>query len=239
MHEGHRRRMYEKLISGDKLYDHELLEILLFNAYPRINTNPIAHALLEKFGTLYSVFTAKYEELITVDGVGDGAALYLCCIGKVALRANDVEGIVSLKNYSDFKEFTFSRFRGRTEEHLELYFIGKDGILSRIHSFTSHSKSRVVVTAEQLISLFGANRPYGLCIAHNHLTGNTTPSKADETFTKQCQFICNLNGVKLLDHCIYADGAPLYSFRSSGRLAKIEETCCVSNVLNSWIKETE
>ena len=67
MHEGHRRRMYEKLKNDSLLEDHELLEILLFNAFQRKNTNPIAHALLDRFGTLSGVFGADYNKLITVD----------------------------------------------------------------------------------------------------------------------------------------------------------------------------
>ena len=53
MHEGHRRRLMEKLRRGDNLFEHELLEILLFNAYPRANVNPVAHALLQRFATLF------------------------------------------------------------------------------------------------------------------------------------------------------------------------------------------
>ena len=49
MHEGHRRRLYEKLKNGDNLFEHEILEMLLFNSYPRKNTNPIAHDLLSRF----------------------------------------------------------------------------------------------------------------------------------------------------------------------------------------------
>ena len=70
MHEGHRKRMYEKLKNGDGLYDHEILEILLFNAIPRKNTNPVAHELIKTFGSLSGVFAAEPERLMTVDGVG-------------------------------------------------------------------------------------------------------------------------------------------------------------------------
>ena len=77
MHEGHRRRMYEKLKNDDGLHDHELLEILLFNAYPRINTNPIAHELIKTFGSLSGVLAADVDRLKAVDGVGESVALYI------------------------------------------------------------------------------------------------------------------------------------------------------------------
>ena len=80
MHEGHRRRLYEKLKSGGNLYEHELLEMLLFNAYPRKNTNPLAHELLNRFPSISAVLNADYEELIAVPGVGEQVALYLLCV---------------------------------------------------------------------------------------------------------------------------------------------------------------
>ncbi len=45
-HYGHRQRIYEKFQRGERLYDHELLEMLLFNAIPQKNTNDLAHRLL-------------------------------------------------------------------------------------------------------------------------------------------------------------------------------------------------
>ena len=58
-HAGHRQRLYERLNSDGFLHDHELLEMLLFNAFPRKNTNPIAHALLDAFGSLKGVLEAE------------------------------------------------------------------------------------------------------------------------------------------------------------------------------------
>ena len=77
MHEGHRKRMLQRLEHGEGLQDHELLEVLLFNAIPRKNTNPLAHELLTAFSSLGELFGASYEELLDVDGVGPETAAYL------------------------------------------------------------------------------------------------------------------------------------------------------------------
>ena len=76
MHEGHRRRLLQKLKNGDNLFEHELLEILLFNAYPRKNVNPVAHALLSRFAGIGEILQASPDELTTVEGVGENVALY-------------------------------------------------------------------------------------------------------------------------------------------------------------------
>ena len=53
-HEGHRKRIIQKLETG-ALLDHELLEIMLFSMLPRRNTNDIAHRLLQKFGSIEEI----------------------------------------------------------------------------------------------------------------------------------------------------------------------------------------
>ena len=91
-HDGHRHRIIEKLDSGN-LCEHEILEILLFNAIPRRNTNELAHRLLAAFGSVRGIFSATVAQLKTVDGVGENVAAYLRCVGKFyeVYRAADEE----------------------------------------------------------------------------------------------------------------------------------------------------
>ena len=79
MHEGHRKRMIDKLLSDPNvLSDHELLEILLFYAIPRKNVNETAHNLLDALGNLQNVFSCDHESLADIDGIGDrSAALFV------------------------------------------------------------------------------------------------------------------------------------------------------------------
>ena len=55
IHDGHRERLRKKFKEGN-IEDHELLELLLFFSIPRVNTNEIAHRLIEKFGSVNGVF---------------------------------------------------------------------------------------------------------------------------------------------------------------------------------------
>ena len=76
VHEGHRQRMRRQLkTSGmDSLSDVQVLEVLLYYAIPRADTNPIAHRLLERFGSLSGVLEAAPDELSNIEGMGDAAA---------------------------------------------------------------------------------------------------------------------------------------------------------------------
>ena len=64
LHAGHRERMIEKFLNNPQSFsDHELLEVLLFYAIPRRNTNDIAHRLLRTFGSIEKVFSADRQTL--------------------------------------------------------------------------------------------------------------------------------------------------------------------------------
>ena len=72
MHEGHRQRLRERFEKEglSHFQPHEILELLLAFAIPRRDTNPTAHRLLDRFGSLHGVFQADREELMKVEGWG-------------------------------------------------------------------------------------------------------------------------------------------------------------------------
>ena len=152
MHEGHRRRMYQKLKNGDNLYEHEVLEMLLFNAYPRKNTNPVAHELLERFPSISAVLSADIDELMSVPGVGEQVALYLKCVGLCIEKANTAECFAAISNRGEMLRFAKMRMNGHSVEILELYFLDKNGRVTRICRFSSSDSDRVTVAPEELIT---------------------------------------------------------------------------------------
>ena len=79
VHDGHRERLKSRFLEHgiDSFNDLNALELLLFYAIPRRDTNVIAHALLDRFGGLSGVFEASVPELTDVPGVGENAALLL------------------------------------------------------------------------------------------------------------------------------------------------------------------
>ena len=86
IHDGHRQRLKQRFLKEglESFTDIQVLELLLFFSVPRQDTNPIAHALLDHFGSLYQVLEAPVEELRKVKGVGDQSALLLSLMNDVA-----------------------------------------------------------------------------------------------------------------------------------------------------------
>ena len=89
LHEGHRERKKDqfRLHGLDAFAEHEALELLLYYAIPRRDTNPIAHALLDRFGSLEKVLAAPIEELEKVPGVGPSAALLIKLVPQITSKA--------------------------------------------------------------------------------------------------------------------------------------------------------
>ena len=79
VHAGHRQRLKEQFLRDglEHMEPHVVLELLLFYAIPQGNVNPLAHRLLERFGNLYGVCNAPFEELLAVEGVGHNTAVLL------------------------------------------------------------------------------------------------------------------------------------------------------------------
>ena len=237
MHDGHRQRMYSKLENGGDLFDHEVLEILLFSSDPRRNTNPTAHALLERFGSIAEVLKAHPDELKEVEGVGESTARFLRTVGLCLERTGKTEGVAVLKTPAEWKKFVTMRLRGRGEEYLEIYFTEKGGRVKRIFSYTSFDRNKVMADAGELVKNIALSKPYGILASHNHLNGSSAPSENDDVFTKQLQLICSMNNVNFWDHIIYAGENDIYSYRDLGKLDEIREQYKLSKVLK-WTSKS-
>ena len=76
MHEGHRKRMRGKFLQSgkDAFHEHEMLEMLLYYSNARGDTNPLAHTLIDEFGSFSGVLDASFEDLLKVKGVGENMA---------------------------------------------------------------------------------------------------------------------------------------------------------------------
>lgn len=89
LHGNHRERMRKRyMIEGaDGFSSHELLEMLLYYAMPRGDTNGTAHALIEQNGGLWGVLCAEPEVLELTDGVGEKTAMMLSLVGDLMRRS--------------------------------------------------------------------------------------------------------------------------------------------------------
>ena len=231
MHEGHRKRMLTRLEQGGALQDHELLEVLLFNAVPRKNTNPLAHELLAAFSSLEGVLGAGTEELMSVKGVGPETAAYLRCIGLVFARAERRRSAPpKLFSAESFSSYVRGRFAALGHEVVEIYCIDAREQVRFCKRFDVGTEDKAVIPPEEITRLLALHAPAGLVAAHNHPAKEAQPSEDDDRFTARLQVLCGMNNVRLYDHIVTGtDGT--YSYFLTGRLEEIKRKFDVSRLV--------
>ena len=221
IHDGHRERMRKQLkTSGmDSLSDVQVLEVLLYYAAPRGDTNPAAHALLNRFGTLDGVFSAPEAELKKVDGVGDAAAQLIALVPQVARRClmSRSAQIQVLDTTSKCGRYLLPYFHGEHEEVVYLLCLdAKCGLIS------CKEVGRGVVNAAEvsvraIVETALSQKAVSVILSHNHVDAYALPSREDELTTRRIRDALLLVGITLADHIIVC-GEDYVSFADSGLL---------------------
>lgn len=217
MAEGHRERLREDYLrSGlEGMSDLHILELLLTYCIPRMDTNPLAHRLLEKFGTLNAVLYAPVSELVQVDGLGNSSAVFLHLIPDVMRRAGffDAEKIGSLE---DAKNFFASRLSDLPEEHFYLLCLRSDYSICHSGLLEEGSVNSVQINPRKIAKIALSCNATAVIIAHNHPSGFAKPSDADVSLTRRLESALTQIDVSLLDHIIVA-GKEVFSFSENNQ----------------------
>lgn len=208
VHDGHRQRLLRRFIEEglDGFEPHQKLELLLFYAIPRRDTNEIAHRLLKNFGSFSAVLDAPIEELEKIEGIGPSSAAYLKLLGQTAQAYyTDRLEDVCLDTTRKAGQFLLPRFLGRTQEVVFLVCLDqKCRVLnaSMIHEGSVHSAE---INVRKIVSLALKYNATGVILAHNHPGGVALPSPEDLVTTKRIEQALDVVGIRLMDHIIVAD----------------------------------
>lgn len=223
VHAHHRDRMRERfrLHGEDNFEDHELLECLLFEAIPRANTNPIAHDLLLRFGSLAGVLDATPEDLASTPGVGKNTAIFLKIV-RAAMHRIELQQASAVRFDSDEIIGRYLvRFFDRAEcEQAVLLLFDKQKRLKQTCVLARGSLEAAAFDLPALLRKSLAPGVAFIAVAHNHPSGIALPSSTDISTTELIKEMCTSLGVGLIDHYIVA-GATCFGVRHY--LAKGEE----------------
>ena len=210
IHEGHRQRMKERFQRGglESFSDHEILEFLLFYAIPYKDTNTLAHALVERYGSWIQVVGAKYEDLLAVPGVTPHVATLLTLMGQGAQRYHrDYTGVVhQLYDTQMIIEHVVPYFLGEREESVLLISLdNKRKHLNTTRIFRGSVNSTqfsVRMAVEQALR----DNATQVVLAHNHPNGFAFPSDVDIRTTKYAMDVMRPLDIQIIEHVIVAEG---------------------------------
>lgn len=205
-HQGHRARMRQRYRAQglDGFAEHEILELLLFYAIPQRNVNPLAHALIDHFGSLDKVLAASPEALMRIDGMGEYAATLLSLFPQVVKRCEKTAlgEKISLSTRKIAEDYCIRLLKGEKREKFYCICLNAQmeviadalvatGSLSEVPSYPR-------VVAEKVL-VHGA---HSVLLCHNHPGGSIIPSQSDMTATRELSQMLRGLEVVLCDHII-------------------------------------
>ena len=221
IHDGHREKMRQRFLKNglEGYADHEALELLLYYALPRRDTNPIAHALLERYGSLAAVLDAPAEDLKTVEGIGESAAVLLKLVPQITKKARiaETEKDLALTTVSRVGAYLLEQYEGETREVLYQLCLDRKGKLLACKRLHEGGTAVVELDVRRIMENAILTRASGVILAHNHPSGIALPSPEDIAATARAKEALRTLEVELIDHIIVADG-DFVSMERSGYL---------------------
>lgn len=216
IHDGHRDRLRETFLKTglDDFHPHNVLELLLFYSIPRKDTNEIAHALINEFGSIERVFDADPEELIKVKGITKNSAVLISMVPQLAryYMSRKADHGRPLNSPKLIGEFLTPKFIGENHEVLYILFLDNKMQVITYKRLIEGTRDSVEMRIDQIVKLAATIDAPKVVVAHNHPDGNPTPSSEDIGLTMGLREALKLINKQLLDHIIVGD----HSFISLG-----------------------
>ena len=209
MAEGHRGRLKQRFLSDglDRFNEINALELLLFYAVPREDTNPLAHRLLDRFGSFTGVLDADFDELKSVDGVSDHTATYLKLLPEAAryYQSGKIKERVELVTLTDIGEYLVRKYVGVTKEIVYMLMLDSKRCVIGFEKVYEGSVCSAGVSVRSMAESALKRHARAVVIAHNHPNGLAIPSPDDIAVTRNMKAAFDTLEIQFINHFIVSD----------------------------------
>ncbi|HET7410259.1 MAG TPA: DNA repair protein RadC [Paracoccaceae bacterium] len=216
---GHRERLRQRFVAGGTgaLPDYELLELILFNAIPRIDVKPLAKELLAIFGDFNGVIAASRQRLMAVPGVTDKVWVQFRLAEAVAARMARAKVLNRevLSSWSALMSYCKTVMAHRETEQFRVLFLDRKNVLIADEAQGEGTVDHVPVYPREVAKRALELNASAIILVHNHPSGDPAPSKQDVEMTDRIKRACGAVGVTIHDHVIIGKERDA-SFKSLG-----------------------
>jgi DNA repair protein RadC len=217
----HRARLRERFDEAGPgaLADYELLELFLFRTIPRIDTKPLAKALLDKFGTLTGVLGAPVRRIAEVKGAGPAVAQDLKIVQAMLERASkgDLKQRTAISSWSALVNYCRLAMAHEPREQFRVLFLDAKNQLIADEVMNKGTVDHAPVYPREIARRALELSAAAVILVHNHPSGDPKPSAADVAITRDIVAATGAVQVKVHDHLVIGrNGAE--SFKSLGLL---------------------
>lgn len=208
IHDGHRARLRARYIEEGLAHFNEIdtLELLLFYAIPRRDTNELAHLLLQQFGSLDGVLGATTGDLCAVPGISENTAVLLHLFNDVARKCEISRQSIRIVNSSqDAGTFLLPYFYGLRDETVYLLCLDAKGKVLDCRALFKGSANGVAIAIRKIVEVALSVNATSVIMAHHHPGGLALPSAEDRAATLRIRAALQNLDIVLIDHIIVAD----------------------------------
>lgn len=213
-HKHHRQRLKKQFLEHglNSFAHHNILELLLFYSIPQKDTNTVAHALLDQFGSISAVFDADYEDLCNVPGISEHSATLIKLIPQLAASYSTDKISIGLdfSNLDDAGKYLVEYFMPKTTECVVLILLDNKNSVINISEISTGIVNFTPVETRRIAELAFRHNAAGFILSHNHPNGTTTPSKQDVSYTVNAMHTLEALGLRMKEHIVVAGDS--YSF---------------------------
>lgn len=206
IHAGHRQRMKERFLANglEGFSPHEAIELMLYYAIPRRDVNELSHRLIEKFGSYKGVFDASYEDLLSVDGVGENAAILFKLMAaswsKYALY--DERAPFLYDKLQKIGNYAVKLFIGASVEKLYVMLFDNKMMLLDTVKLAEGVVNSVSVPPRIIVEKAFKRNAASVVLIHNHPSGLPNASDEDISYSRYLKGLLSGVNINLIDHII-------------------------------------
>ncbi|MEM9031216.1 MAG: DNA repair protein RadC [Pseudomonadota bacterium] len=216
---GHRERLRTRFLSGGHtaMPEYEILELLLFNAIPKIDVKPLAKRLLSAFGDLNGVIAASEHRLLQIEGSNPRVYLQLRIAEAIARRMAQAKVLRRdvVSSWSDLIEYCRTSMAHRETEQFRILFLDRKNVVMADEEQAAGTVDHVPVYPREVAKRALELNASAVILVHNHPSGDADPSPEDVEMTRRIVAACEAIGVTIHDHVVIGKGSET-SFRASG-----------------------
>ncbi|MGH3795366.1 MAG: JAB domain-containing protein [Pseudonocardiaceae bacterium] len=202
-----RERLLER--GPEALADRELLALLLGSGARGLDVVELAGQLIASQGGLRRLALAPPHELVGLLGVGPAKAARVAAAFQLAQRALAAEqpALRKVVTTADIAACAAPLLRGLRHERVVVIVCDKAGTVLRTHRLTEGGTDRSLIPVRDVLSAVLATGGASFGVAHNHPSGDLTPSTSDRRATARLREAAETVGVRFLDHVVVTDDA--------------------------------
>lgn len=197
-----------KSYGADRLTNIELLAIIINSGSKQFSSIDCANQVLKLVNQLRDLRHLTLPELLSVNGIGEKKALTILAVIELAKRmhSNTVLDKIEINEPQDVADYLMEKLRYLKQEHFVALLLNTKNQIIHEQSIFIGSLNMSIVHPRDLLREAVKHSAASIVIAHNHPSGDPTPSLEDIKTTKRLLYCCDLMGIDLLDHIIIGDG---------------------------------